>query len=153
MLNEENHTIEYKRLDKINGKSNLEALAKECVCFANAQGGKLYLGIDEKTKEPPKEQKVSQELINQTLKALRGFTNSVGLSEPLHHVHENGGEYFSIRILPSLKTVAMTSNGKVTIRIVEECVPVDSQSLVQLVSEKGDSCRRWESKQNIFIGK
>lgn len=142
MLNEENHTIEYKRLDKINGKSNLEALAKECVCFANAQGGKLYLGIDDKTKEPPKGQKVSQELINQTLKALRGFTNSVGLSEPLHHVHENGGEYFSIRILPSLKTVAMTSNGKVTIRIGEECVPVDSQSLVQLVSEKGDF--QWE---------
>ena len=142
MLNEENHTIEYKRLDKINGKSNLEALAKECVCFANAQGGKLYLGIDDKTKEPPKEQKVSQELINQTLKALRGFTNSVGLSEPLHHVHENGGEYFSIRILPSLKTVAMTSNGKVTIRIGEECIPVDSQSLVQLVSEKGDF--QWE---------
>ncbi|HIP51630.1 MAG TPA: hypothetical protein EYG94_06020 [Campylobacterales bacterium] len=143
MINEENHTIEYKRLDKLNGKSNLEALAKECVCFANAQGGMLYLGIDDKTKAPPdKEQKVSQELINQTLKSLRGFTNSVGLSEPLHHIHGNGGEYFSIRILPSLKTVAMTSSGKVTIRIGEECVPVDSQSLVQLVSEKGDF--QWE---------
>lgn len=143
MFNEENHSIEYKRLDKIKGKSNLEALAKECVCFANAQGGILYFGIDDKTKEPPsKVQKVSEELINQTLRSLRGFTNSVGLSEPSHHTHENGGEYFSIRVLPSLKTVAMTSNGKVTIRIGEECVPVDSQSLLQLVSEKGDF--QWE---------
>jgi len=73
---------------------------------------------------------------------LRGFTNSVGLAEPEHLIHDNGGEYFSFRVLPSLKTVAMTSDGKVGIRIGEECVPVDSQSLTQLVSEKGDF--QWE---------
>ena len=139
---DESHTIEYKRLDKIAGKSNLESLARECVCFANAQGGVLYLGVDDKSKEPPCEQKIEQVLINRTLKALQGFTDSVGLVNPSHCQHENGGEYFTIQVLPSLKTVAMTSSGKVAIRIGEECMPVDSQGLVQLVSEKADF--QWE---------
>jgi len=139
---EENHNIEYKSLDKTEGGKKLRELARECVCFANAQGGTLFIGLDDKTKEPPQTQKISQEKINATLKALRGFTNSVGLAEPEHLIHDNGGEYFSFRVLPSLKTVAMTSDGKVSIRIGEECVPVDSQSLTQLVSEKGDF--QWE---------
>ncbi len=139
---EENHSIEYKSLDKTVGGKKLKELARECVCFANAQGGTIFIGLDDKTKEPPKTQKISQDKINATLKALRGFTNSVGLAEPEHLIHDNGGEYFSFRVLPSLKTVAMTSDGKVGIRIGEECVPVDSQSLTQLVSEKGDF--QWE---------
>ncbi|HFU75779.1 MAG TPA: hypothetical protein ENK66_05970 [Arcobacter sp.] len=142
MINEENHMVELKNIEKVKGKSNLESVARECVCFANAQGGIFFIGLDDKTKEPPKNQKITQDFINKILKALRGFTNSVGLAEPKHLTHENGGEYFSFRVLPSLKTVAMTSNGKIGIRIGEECVPVDSQSLTQLVSEKGDF--QWE---------
>ena len=151
-LEEENHSIEYKSLDKTEGGKKLRELARECVCFANAQGGTIFIGIDDKTKEPPSSQKINQDKINITLKALRGFTNSVGLAEPKHLVHENGGEYFSFRVLPSLKTVAMTSDGKVGIRIGEECVPVDSQSLTQLVSEKGDF--QWELvRHNISLNK
>jgi len=139
---EENHNIEYKRLDKVEGKKNLKELAKECVCFANAQGGVIYIGLDDKTKLPPVDQKVDEAMMNGMVKSLRGFTNSVGIVEPTKLTHENGGEYFSFRVLPSLKTVAMTSDGKVAIRVGEECVPVDSQSLTQLVSEKGDF--QWE---------
>lgn len=142
MTNEENHTVELKSIKKVEGKANLESIARECVCFANAQGGVFFIGLDDKTKEPPENQKITQDFINKTLKTLRGFTNSVGLAEPKHLIHENGGQYFSFRVLPSLKTVAMTSNGKIGIRIGEECVPVDSQSLTQLVSEKGDF--QWE---------
>ncbi len=142
IFEEENHSIEYKSLDKTEGGKKLRELARECVCFANAQGGTIFIGLDDKMKEPPTTQKISQDKINTTLKALRGFTNSVGLAEPEHLTHENGGEYFSFRVLPSLKTVAMTSDGKVGIRIGEECVPVDSQSLTQLVFEKGDF--QWE---------
>lgn len=149
IFEEENHSIEYKSLDKTEGKSKLRELARECVCFANAQGGTILIGLDDKTKKPPSSQTVSQDKINTTLKALRGFTNSVGLAEPKHIIHENGGEYFSFKVLPSLKTVAMTSDGKVAIRIGEECVPVDSQSLAQLVSEKGDF--QWELVRHTRI--
>lgn len=142
MFEEESHNIEYKRLNAVDGKKNLEKLARECVCFANAQGGTVVIGIDDKTKEPPSDQKIDQDLMNKTLRVLQGFTNSVGLADPKHFVHRNGGEYFSFKVLPSLKTVAMTSDGRVAIRIGEECVPVDSQSLTQLVTEKGDF--QWE---------
>ncbi len=139
---EENHNVEYKRIEAVEGKKNLEKLAKECVCFANAQGGIIYIGVDDKCKEPPSNQKISDKKINETLKRLRGFTNSVALANPQIHTHENGGEYFSFHVLPSLKTVAMTSDGKVVIRVGEECVPVDSQNLTQLVREKGEF--QWE---------
>jgi ATP-dependent DNA helicase RecG len=141
-MQEENHNIEYKRIDKTEGKKNLKELAKECVCFANAQGGTIYIGLDDKSKTPPEDQKIDEQAMNAMIKSLRGFTNSVGIVEPIKHTHDNGGEYFSFRVLPSLKTVAMTSDGKVAIRVGEECVPVDSQSLTQLVSEKGDF--QWE---------
>ena len=45
----ENSTIEYKSLKKAIGKSaDLKDLAKTCVCLANAQGGYLFIGIEDK---------------------------------------------------------------------------------------------------------
>ena len=44
----ENSNIEYKSLKKAFGpKANIKELAITCVCFANAQGGSLYIGIEE----------------------------------------------------------------------------------------------------------
>ena len=60
MINEENHTVELKSIEKVKGKPNLESMAHECVCFANAQGGVLFIELDNKTKEPPANQKIIQ---------------------------------------------------------------------------------------------
>ena len=55
----ENSTLEYKSLKKAVGKSaDLKDLAKTCVCLANTQGGYLFIGIEDKDKLPPKEQKI-----------------------------------------------------------------------------------------------
>ena len=48
----ENSTIEYKSLKKVIGKSaDLKDLAKTCVCLANAQGGYLYIGVEDRDKK------------------------------------------------------------------------------------------------------
>jgi len=110
LLKFENATTEYKSLKKVEGKNaDLKDLAKTCVCMANAQGGYLIIGIEDKAKVPPCEQKIDDKLINTVIKKLRSFTDSVGLVNPETHTHENGGEYFSIQIHPSLKTIATTS--------------------------------------------
>ena len=65
--------------------------------------------------------------------------------------HENGAEYFIIRILPSTRTIATTTSGKVFIRISDNCFPVNSEELTNLAAEK--TAFQWEiiSPQKISI--
>ena len=50
---EENKNIDKKSLKFLNGKNtDWNELAKDCVCFANAQGGFVYIGIEDKENLP-----------------------------------------------------------------------------------------------------
>ena len=139
----ENNITEYKSLKKIFGKNaNLKDLAKTCVCLANAQGGYLVLGIEDKDKLPPQNQKIEQKELNRVIKTLRQFTDSVGLVNPEIETYENGAEYAVIKVLPSLKTIATTTDGKVYIRVGDECAPIKGEELTRLAHEKG--AFQWE---------
>ena len=139
----ENSTIEYKSLKKVVGKSaNLKELAKTCVCLANAQGGYLFIGIEDKDKLPPKEQKIDIDGMNKVIKSLRSLTDGVGLVNPKLEIHENGGEYFMIQIYPSKQLIATTTDGKVFMRVGDECVPIKGEELTRLAHEKGSF--QWE---------
>lgn len=142
----ETQVIEYKSLQKIKtGDKGFKELAKTCVCLANAQGGKILIGFDDKTQEPPSQQKIIQKDINDTLERLRGLTFSVGLSPSAVLTHENGGEYFEILVYPSQKVVATTSEGKIYIRIADKCEPVRGEDLQRIVAEK--DAFQWELVQ------
>lgn len=53
----ENIVIEYKSLRKVqSGDAGFKDLAITCVCLANAQGGKILIGIEDKEKLPPSNQ-------------------------------------------------------------------------------------------------
>ncbi|MEI6821462.1 MAG: ATP-binding protein [Bacteroidota bacterium] len=139
----ETQNKEYKSLQKIQtGDKGFKELAKTCVCLANAQGGVILIGIDDKLHEPPKEQRIEQKIINITLEKLRGFTFSVALSSSLILTHQNGGEYFEIIVYPSQKVVATTSDGKIYIRIADKCEPVRGEDLQRIVAEK--DAFQWE---------
>lgn len=146
----ETQVTEYKSLQKIKtGDKGFKELAKTCVCLANAQGGKILIGIDDKTKEPPSNQKIVLKDINDTLERLRGLTFSVGLSPSEILKHENGGEYFVIWIYPSQKVVATTSEGKIYIRIADKCEPVKGEDLQRIVAEK--DAFQWELVQRSVL--
>ncbi len=138
----ENSTIEYKSLKKIVGKSNLKELAKTCVCLANAQGGYLFIGIEDKDKLPPQEQKINHEEMNSVIKTLRDLTDGVGLVNPELQIHDNGAEYFMLQIYPSKQLIATTTEGKVFMRVGDECVPIKGEELTRLAHEKG--AFQWE---------
>lgn len=134
---------DYKSLRKVFGaKSDLKSLSETCVCFANAQGGVIIIGIEDKDKEPPKNQKIDIEKINKVIKVLRSLTDGVGIVNQEVIMHPNGSEYFKLKILPSTRTIATTSSGKVFIRISDNCFPVSSEELTNLASEK--SAFQWE---------
>lgn len=147
----ETQAIEYKSLKKIkSGDKGFKELAKTCVCLANAQGGIIAIGCDDKTTIPPSSQKIKQKEINDTLERLRGLTFSVGLFPSEILQHENGGEYFEINVFPSQKVVATTSEGKIYIRIADRCEPVRGEDLQRIVSEK--DAFQWELvPKNILL--
>gem|GEM_PF-2590813 len=118
---------------KIGKSADLKELAKTCVCLANTQGGYLFIGVEDKDKLPPNNQKINQEEMNDVIKKLRSLTDSVGLVNPKSITHENGGEYFVIQIYPSMKTIATTSDGRVFVRVGDECTPVKGEELTKSI--------------------
>ncbi len=139
----EDSSIDFKSLKKaIGSKSDVESLAETCVCFANAQGGKIVVGIENKESEPPLGQKINVDEMNKVISRLRDLTSGVGIVNPELHKHTNGAEYFSFNILYSSRTIATTSSGKVFIRISDNCHPVRSEDLTNLAAEKG--AFQWE---------
>ena len=97
----ENQFREYKSLQTIKA-GRFKELAEECVAFANAQGGIIVIGFDDKTQKPPQNQKIEQKILNDTLERLRGLTFSVSLSVSEILTHENGSEYFEVTVSPAL---------------------------------------------------
>ena len=139
----ENQTIEYKSIRKIRtGDNGFRELAVTCVAFANAQGGTIFVGYEDKTKEPPRDQLVATKEINDTLSRLRGLCFNVGISASEIKVHPNGGEYFELYVAPSLKSIATTSDAKIYIRIGDKCEPIRNEEIQRLSIEKG--AYQWE---------
>lgn len=139
----EDQNKDYKSLKKaIGSKANHRDLADTCVCFANADGGQIIIGIEDQDDAPPIHQRIKQEDLNYLIRSLRSLTDGVAIVNNGMVTHENGGEYFILQILPSTRTIATTSSGKVFIRISDNCYPVGSEELTNLASEK--TAFQWE---------
>ena len=88
----ENQTIEYKSIRKIRtGDNGFRDMSVTCVALANAQGGTIFVGFEDKTKEPLPNQHVATKEINDTLSRLRGLCFNVGISASDIKTHPNGG--------------------------------------------------------------
>lgn len=145
-MNTEQNTIEYKSLKKItSGEKGFKELATTCVCLANAQGGIIYIGIEDKSLEPPKNQIIDIKLINDTITRLRSLCFNVSIIQGDINTHENGSEYFSLIIQPSLKSIATTSEGKIYIRLGDQCHPVRSEDVLTLAAER--DAFKWELQE------
>jgi len=137
----ENQFREYKSFQTIKA-GRFKELAEECVAFANAQGGIIVIGFDDKTQKPPQNQKIEQKAINDTLERLRGLTFSVSLSVSEILTHENGSEYFEVTVSPSKKIIATTSDGKIFMRAADKCLPVHGEDIQRIAAEK--DAFQWE---------
>ena len=139
----EDKNIEYKSIQKIrSGDKGFKDLAITCVALANAQGGKIYIGIDNKTLCVGPNQEITKQEQNDAITKLRGLCYSVALMPSDLLEDENGSQYFFIIVLPSTKTIASTSDGKLYIRIADKSEPVRSEDIQRLAEEKG--AYQWE---------
>lgn len=139
----ENITVEYKSLKKVNsGDSGFKDLATTCVCMANTQGGRLIIGIEDKDKCPPIDQVIEDVIVNITLSRLRSLSFNVGISSKGISTHDNGGQYFTLEVYPSLKSIATTSDGKIYVRVGDQCQAARSEDIHRIASEK--DAFQWE---------
>ena len=145
----ENTTTEYKRLKKItSGDAGLKDLAVTCVALANTQGGNIVIGIEDQDKTPPIDQVITDELINKAVTRLRGLTFNVGVVPARKEKHPSGGEYFSIVIQPTLRSLATTSDGKIYVRVGDQCLPARGEDILRLATEK--DAFQWELQPRSY---
>lgn len=148
-MNTEQQKIEYKSLQKIRtGEKGFKELSVTCVALANAQGGQIIIGVEDKTRKPAPNQIIPQEEANSAVTRLRGLCFNVGLAVGDVCEDETGSQYFTIIVFPSLHSYATTSDGKMYIRVADKCEPVRSEDIQRVGEEKG--AYQWELVTTMF---
>ena len=141
MTLEDQHT-DRKSLRTVIGKtSDWDALAKDCVCFANGAGGRLLIGMEDGEALPPVGQSVSPELLDRLRKRIGELTVNVQALPSLQRAG-NGGEYIELAI-DRAPSVASTRDGRYFLRVGDSYQPVLGDDVLRLANERPG--RPWES--------
>ena len=147
----EGEKYDKKSLSTITGKNpGWKEIAKDCVGFANARGGIIAIGIEDKEDLPPSNQKINSQQVDTLRKRISELTVNVACNLSIEKA-ENGGEWIKIQIYPSQTSVASTTDGQYYIRISDHCKPVLPDELSRLFTDKPAFI--WETKivQKITI--
>jgi ATP-dependent DNA helicase RecG len=134
---EENKNIDKKSLKFLKGnQTNWDELAKDCVCFANAQGGFIYIGIEDKATLPPEKQKITDRNFPDIIqKNIAHRTVNVGVAVTIE-IAENKAEYIQVQVFRNAQTIASTTDGKYYIRVHDECKPIPPDEMARLAADK-----------------
>ena len=81
-------TLEGQAMDKkslrvlTGGEGGLQELAKDCVAFANAEGGRLLIGIEDGDDEPVADQRIDSQWLERLPKRISQLTLNVSVLHP-----------------------------------------------------------------------
>lgn len=136
-----------KKSLRIIKSGDYQELAKDCVAFANAIGGRLLIGIEDKDELPPPEQRIDDNVLDQLSKRISQLTLNIGLA-PHKVAAENGGEYVELKIFRS-HSIAATSDGRYFIRVADESRPLLPDDLGRLMNDK--TAFVWETQTSQLV--
>ncbi len=140
----ENQIFEKKSLRLfISNNPDWKSLARDCVCLANARGGIIAIGIEDKDERPPSNQKLPENLDEIIRKRISELCINTGVNV-IKEIDDNGGEWIKIIVLPSQTSIASTTDGQYYIRISDQCKPVLPDELSRLFTDKPAFI--WETK-------
>jgi ATP-dependent DNA helicase RecG len=147
---EENVNTDKKSMKFLKGRNtDWDELAKDCVSFANAQGGSIYIGIDDKESQPPANQKiVDRNLPDLIQKNIAQRTVNVAVAITVE-VAENESEFLKVQVFRNAQTIASTTDGKYYIRVHDECKPIPPDEMARLAADKNAFV--WEEQINKRI--
>lgn len=134
---EENKNIDKKSLKFLKGKqTDWDELAKDCVCFANAQGGIINIGIEDKEVLPPEKQKITDRNLPDVIqKNVAHRTVNVGIAVTIE-TSDNKAEYIKVQVFRNAQTIASTTDGKYYVRVHDECKPIPPDEMARLAADK-----------------
>lgn len=132
---------EHQQLDKkslrfiTKNNPDWDELAKDCVCFANAYGGRILIGIEDAAELPDTSQRIEDGLVSKIQKQIQSRTLNVSIL-PQKKTAENGGEFIEIIVQRTASTIASTSSGRYYIRVGDDCKPILPDELGRLMVDK-----------------
>jgi ATP-dependent DNA helicase RecG len=131
----ENQTCDKKSLRLITTKADWQQLAKDCIAFANAAGGKLLIGIEDDAELPPPGQQVPDALLEQVVKKIGQHSLNVRLA-PKKIIAPNGAEFLELTVSRNSQSIASTTDGRYFLRVADVCRPLLPDELGRLLAEK-----------------
>ena len=140
----ENRLFDRKKIDAL---QDVKELAKDCVAFANAEGGILHIGVEDNEILPPSFQKVSDRKLIELAKKIDGNTINVSVL-PTKKTAENSGEFIELKIFRS-QNIAATSDGRYFLRVADSSRPLMPDEISRLLNEK--TAHNWEEQTSRNI--
>ncbi|WP_373498726.1 ATP-binding protein [Desulfococcus sp.] len=145
----EGQNIDKKSLRIIMGKTaDWPELAKDCVCFANAHGGRLLIGIEDGDSEPPAEQRIPAGLIEKVRARIGELTVNVTIAVQPRRSETTGGEYLEITVSRSASP-SSTTDGRFYLRVGDACKPLVGEDVQRLLEER--SAQPWETLTSLRL--
>ena len=135
---------------KDNKNTDWNELAKDCVSFANANGGRILIGIDDDATEPALHQIIDAKWLDAIRKQVSQRTYNVNAT-PQIATASNGGQYIEVLISRNAQSVAGTTDGRYYIRVSDESKPVLPDELLRLAADKNAFV--WEEQINRRVPK
>ena len=147
MTLEDQHT-DRKSLRAVTDKNaDWDEIAKDCVCFANGNGGRLLIGIEDGEYEPPAGQKVPPVLLDKLRKRIGELTVNVQVLPAIQRA-DNGSEYLDL-VIDRSAGVASTCDGRYYLRVGDNCHPVLGDDVLRLANERPG--RPWEAMDSRVL--
>jgi ATP-dependent DNA helicase RecG len=149
-MSEEGQLLDKKSLRAVSGKTaDWAELAKDCVAFANATGGKLLIGIEDNEDEPAASQAINPTLLDTIRRKISERTVNVTLL-PSVMTADNGGQFISLAIPRSL-SAASTTDGRYFLRIADQSKPITGDDVMRLATER--SALPWEVQTTLEVAR
>ena len=134
-MSQEGQLLDHKSLRSVTGKTaDWSEVAKDCIAFANATGGKLLLGIEDGQDAPPADQRIPSDLPDAIRRKIAERTVNVAVL-PTVLTAPNGGQYVDLAIPRSI-AVASTPDGPYFLRVADQSKPVTGDDVLRLASER-----------------
>ncbi len=149
---EENKSLDKKSLRFLKGRqTDWDELAKDCVAFANAQGGEIIIGVEDHDTIPPKDQIIKDTTLPDTIqKNIVQRTINVAVAITIESA-TNKSQYIKIQVFRNAQTIASTSDGRYYIRVSDVCRPIPPDEMARLAAEKNAFI--WEEQTTKRVDK
>lgn len=147
-MSQEGQLLDKKSLRSVTGKTaDWNELAKDCVAFANATGGRLLLGIEDRQDSPSPSQRIPLDLPDTLRRKIAERTVNLTVL-PAVLTAPNGGEYLELTI-PRALAVASTTDGRYFLRLADQSKPITGDDVLRLASER--SALPWETQTTLQV--